>query len=537
MNFKALLSSLFIIPIAHTSYSQCNEPSSRRYMDINNVRALIHNGGDMWWDLVGSSEYEFPIGSGISPFFAGSIWIGGTTSTGDIQVAANRYRANGTDFYPGPLTPQGTTTLELCNQFDMIFSMYKAEVDDFLSSGTISQDILNWPGKGNPNNNTPDMPLAPFVDVNNDGIYDPYDGDYPNIKGDFALWNVFNDVGGLHGETGSNPIGIEIHQMTYAYQASGVVNNSIFYDYTVVKKTPGSLSDTYFGTFADTDLGNPMDDYLASSSSKRLGIGYNGDPVDESAGGAIGYEANPPATGIKILQTPTHNDSSLTDLSSFIMFINGGGPGVGDPTISFEFYNYLTGKWRDGEDVVLGGIGRIASNPGAPVYPFMFDVDAPQEWTECSTGNTPGDRRFIMSCGPFNLNQGEYIEYSTVSYSIFPSSGLLNFSCDSLAPMLDAADSLQAFFDTIPEIFVGVDDLELTDDQFSIYPNPSKGMFTLSSSLEDVVNIQLFDLSGRVIKQWESADQQQTFTVEDAGVYILHISQADQKVVKKLVVH
>ena len=103
MNFKALLSSLFIIPIVHISYSQCNDPSSRRYMDINNVSALIHNGGDMWWDLVGSSDYEFPRGSGITPFFAGSIWIGGKTAGDSLQLAAMRYRANGVDFFSRPI--------------------------------------------------------------------------------------------------------------------------------------------------------------------------------------------------------------------------------------------------------------------------------------------------------------------------------------------------------------------------------------------------------------------------------------------------
>ena len=38
--------------------------------------------------------------------------------------------------------------------------------------------------------------LAPFVDQKGDGIYDPTEGDYPDIEGDQAIWWVMNDVGG-----------------------------------------------------------------------------------------------------------------------------------------------------------------------------------------------------------------------------------------------------------------------------------------------------------------------------------------------------
>ena len=40
----------------------CNPPSAKINLDINNVSAGLLNGGDMWWDLVGSAAYEVPKG-------------------------------------------------------------------------------------------------------------------------------------------------------------------------------------------------------------------------------------------------------------------------------------------------------------------------------------------------------------------------------------------------------------------------------------------------------------------------------------------
>ena len=39
--------------------SDCDPASAQADLDINNVRARILNGGDMWWDL-SNARYEIP---------------------------------------------------------------------------------------------------------------------------------------------------------------------------------------------------------------------------------------------------------------------------------------------------------------------------------------------------------------------------------------------------------------------------------------------------------------------------------------------
>ena len=54
----------------------CAPASSQTDLDVNNVRATILGGGDMWWNL-SDAQYEIPKGSGLNSLFAGSLWIGG----------------------------------------------------------------------------------------------------------------------------------------------------------------------------------------------------------------------------------------------------------------------------------------------------------------------------------------------------------------------------------------------------------------------------------------------------------------------------
>jgi hypothetical protein len=78
----------------------CNQTTATIDLDVNNVRARLMNGGDMWWDIpTGSAAYEVPKGSNKNALFAGSIWIGGKDASGSLKVAAQTYRQSGNDYW------------------------------------------------------------------------------------------------------------------------------------------------------------------------------------------------------------------------------------------------------------------------------------------------------------------------------------------------------------------------------------------------------------------------------------------------------
>jgi hypothetical protein len=90
--------------------SDCAAATMSYDLAINNVRARLLNGGDMWWDL-SIGQYIVPkvdpaLGvPGVSCLFAGAVWLGGFDDAGNLKIAAQNYRTpTNNDFWPGPLS-------------------------------------------------------------------------------------------------------------------------------------------------------------------------------------------------------------------------------------------------------------------------------------------------------------------------------------------------------------------------------------------------------------------------------------------------
>ncbi|MCW3071357.1 MAG: hypothetical protein JWO44_1247 [Bacteroidetes bacterium] len=426
----------------------CAPATAQTDLDINNVRATILNGGDMWWDLM-HGQYEIPKGGGVTSLFAGSLWIGGIDAGNNLKVAAMTYRQHGNDFWPGPLDNFGSVSSSTCLQWDKIFTVSRQEVETFQATGIPTPNILNWPAESSSG-----QPLAPYYDANGSNTYDPLAGEYPDydmtgtracnaqLKGDKTLWWVFNDMGNVHTESGGAAIGLEIQAQAFAFNTNDEINNMTFYKYKIINKSTFAVTKTYFGVWADPDLGGGGDDYVGCDVTRGLGYCYNGDLVDDGVlGGESTYGANPPAIGIDFFEGPIADSNFIADpvdssangigyndnivdnerlgMSKFVYYTNGAPSGQGDPNSAIEFYNYLSGFWKDGTPFTYGGTGHLS---GGPVCDYMFPGDSdptgygtgsPQPaWDEASVGNQPNDRRFLQSSGPFTLKPGS-VNYVT----------------------------------------------------------------------------------------------------------------------------
>ncbi len=352
----------------------CAPPSEKTELDVNNVRALIQTGGDMWWDLVGQARYEVPEGSGRNSLFAGSLWLGGQDVSGQLKVAAQRFRSGGNDFWTGPLsTVDAEINAATCLEYDKHFVTTRNDVAQFVAWYNCQQDpacdlatefpeyqvpqsILDWPAHGRdfePYNE--DYNLAPFIDRDGDNFYDPIGaGDYPaydlfgtfdctkrlpTVYGDKNLWWVFNDKGNIHTESGANSIGMEIRAQAFGFSTNDEVNNMTFYNYELVNRSTFILTETYMGSWVDPDLGNAQDDFVGCDVERGLGYCFNGDEVDEDNGGAVGYGSQPPAIGVDFFQGPFQDndgkDNCLCDdfnsaLADDGILYDGSGIGYGD---------------------------------------------------------------------------------------------------------------------------------------------------------------------------------------------------------------
>ena len=108
--------------------SDCLASTSQIDLDVNNVRARLLGGGDMWWDL-SDGRYIIPnVDPGeveVASIFAGALWIGGFDAAGNLKMAAQTYRNTGDDFWPGPIDDStGETDQTTCTNWDRHFNVY-----------------------------------------------------------------------------------------------------------------------------------------------------------------------------------------------------------------------------------------------------------------------------------------------------------------------------------------------------------------------------------------------------------------------------
>jgi hypothetical protein len=251
-------------------------------IDINNINANVGVHGDLWhsWNNGQiTAGCEYPKGSGKHLAIAGGLWMGGYDQSGNLRTSATLYRQAGEEYWPGPLQGTDTVITYLESQkWARIWKIKRSDIQLFLNTAnhTLTNtptNILEWPAKGNPyakgNNNTSlniTANMAPFIDVNSDGSYDPLSGDYPEMKGDEMLWFVFNDHGPTHNEIpGSLPMGIQVKASVYGFENASVPANVLYYEFELLNKQQ-TLDSFVLGTFADLDLGYSGDDYIGFDS-------------------------------------------------------------------------------------------------------------------------------------------------------------------------------------------------------------------------------------------------------------------------------
>lgn len=329
------------------SYRSDCAPATQSYdLAINNVRARLLNGGDVWWDL-SDGQYIVPAVDpalgvpGVSSLFAGAVWLGGFDDAGNLKIAAQTYRsATANDFWPGPLSSIGTTGSDTCENWDRFFIVKGVDIknhirawEEAVSQGipfdceSVPDALKRYPARGNPfwsQFYSFDLPndnqgLGAYFDANGDNRYDPCEGDYPaievkgcptesNFPDEIVFW-VYNDAGNSHTNTNGRPIRMEVQVQAFAYSTNDQINDMTFYRYKLINRAVTPIDSTFFGMWVDPDLGCSEDDFIGSDTSRSLMFVYNQDELDGDVGcdcstGSTTYCDEVPALGIDYFRGP-----------------------------------------------------------------------------------------------------------------------------------------------------------------------------------------------------------------------------------------
>ncbi|MEM8486873.1 MAG: T9SS type A sorting domain-containing protein [Bacteroidota bacterium] len=528
---------LVLLLLPYTAFAQtgtCEPTLSQATLNVGNVRANIYNDGALFRSFnpnppYSRIRYHVPKGDSINIFVNASFWVGGKIDN-EIRTAATRYGPQ--EFWAGPLDENGNPPAS-CAQYDKLWEISKADIESFLHAGEVSENLKNWPWHLG----------APVVDGDgNTNNYNLAKGDLPELLGDQRIWWIMNDRGNTHRASKSNPLGIEIHASAFAF-IDHRLENFTFYSYKLINKNSSSIEDAYVSLFTEGDLGNYSDDFLGSDSLLHLGYHYNGDNDDQ---GDYGYGKAPPAFGVTFLHTQVADADNLDNdrdmvvdepgemlgTSGTLHYYFDTGP-YGDPVSARHYYNYMRSRWGDGSPVLEGLTGFPGSHWPAslPQKPTNFfytgDPTIGAFWSEVNSDAMdnaalgPGDRRFIISSGPFNLSSGDT---TTVNFAIIWSRGESNL--DSVSLLKRHTTGVRAFADQIftpvkiPEPAQTFQQQVLGFDQN--FPNPFTESTTLRYSLPQTMQVRLavYDLLGREVAILVDAQQ-------DAGIHTAEFDAGD----------
>ncbi len=494
------------------------------YLDTNNLFMGMASSGVLFWQDHNYILNEMPKNSGISALYSGNLWIGGKDANDSLHIVAEMYQTYGPEWSAGPIMDSVYYDSELV-KWNKVWKVSKAEIDFHINNWwkanyVLPNSILNWPGDGDTSKGQM-RHLAPYFDLNGNWFYDPQNGDYPLIRGDQALFFVFNDSRNEHNESLGEKLGVEVHAMAYEfyYPSDSALNNTMFLNYRIYNRSQNDYHDLYISSFTDIDVGSASDDKIGCDTTLSSIFGYNGDNFDASSTGEIYYGAYPPAVGVTFLNHQMGSFMPVRDMPTPFF-----------PEASIDFYNYQKATWNDGTHLCYGGFGHpsYGSTNTACNFAFPGDLGDTSQWTDLNS-NIASERRTLTNFGPFNFPAGESACFDLAYVFAREYEDTLFYA--SVDVLKQRIQQVRNFYDnniiqncldyntSIPEI------QQFNNDYLKIYPNPSSHIVVLETGSDGEKQIVITDLSGRNIfsstmKRKEIVD----LTSLPAGIYIINVA-------------
>ncbi|TAE84126.1 MAG: T9SS C-terminal target domain-containing protein [Bacteroidetes bacterium] len=537
-NFVFLADSIRFLP---SNFVQKQfEDSLERYerlierLDANNLSTIFLTGADFGWDLNRNLSH-FPKTNCKTNFWAGSIWLSDSVN-GEVHTAAQTYRQQGYDFYPGPINKIDGIAVahpfkeRIENEYSKPARVKKSDIDlfrqNFINGGNqpIPSSILKWPAHGDTTLGQL-YQLAPFIDVNNDGHYDPSKGDYPDIKGDMAIFWVFNDAY-LHTETGGKPFNFQFNAMAYSYACSDIVNgssdealnNSLFITYKIINRGNQHFNNIKLGLWLGVSIGNFKDDYVSCNPRVGYGYGYNGDAFDE-----YGY-GNKPST---IAVVPIGSDSSQSYLDGFISYNNDYSL-TGNPTRSEHYYYYLNNRFKDYTHLSYGGTGYEpnSTNLTKHMFPGKHDKLNRPFWSPAIANIPMGNKSMVLTIPSFSLPVDADTTVTFALVSSIPNDSAstddkISFDVKKVKGWYAANN-----FPSCGKLIASINEPSSRNKhKIIVYPNPARESIHIRFEPTTHDNLRIYNLEGKVVLE-KTAVLNNTpvdISVLPAGFYIIEL--------------
>ena len=381
---------------------------------VSNIDFYSTNYGILFLDILrGRAGGMYPRGTTDAYLFGGGIWFGAQkmvpTNPDDVnspealkKMSVISYNPNSGASWmvPGEVTqPYEKSEIDLSgvgiNKYRVYFSTdYNSFTGEPLDRIDIENEGAFWP--------------IWDTDPNREMLVDRYVGNYvsdltkrnrstfpkgPAIVSGEDIISIFKDTDLSRYEIGEQraaregyPLGIEIDQRIYSW-GFGQYQNFIYIKYSIVNKSNDTLYDCYMAPALDTDIGQASNDRMstaildANQDTLDLGVQWSGVSQGDQGYGYMGAD---------FLESPAVDAEGFIRKDS-VVFDNSTQLGLHalrnwvidiDPRTPQERYEFMEGDNRDAD-------------------------------------NGEGDKRFLMSTGPFNMLPGDTARV-VIGYMIAP---------------------------------------------------------------------------------------------------------------------
>jgi len=523
---------------------------------------LLFNNGQTF-----TGAFEAPINSGLSTFYAFNFWVSGLND-GAVNFYGTKFLQLGDGRRYGPIMdPEFYDTNP--DIWDRVWNVTREEIvfhiEHFADDGYVMPEAIeNWPAHGDVSKGQA-ANLAPFVDANSNGSYEPELGDYPETLGDETIYIIYN---GERNNDVPGSMGIETHVMVYVFNCDDFIASSAVFAYVKqINRSQFDYQDAYLGFYSDFDIGEPFDDYSVTDVERSTVYGLNsvefdgdyGDHLpaqgvtilrgvkqdDDGIDNEVGIEDNETVNGMGYGDAIVDNEYRGLDFS--LSLSNNAGP-TGDPVLVDEYYKNMTGIWRDGQFQLYGGDGysentsevvsRFGFSENDPLFYGTYGIDPGSfPWDS----GVPTDIRMIGSSGPFTFESGTsrdmYLAYTFAREGIG--------SDTSITLLKNLIDEYLLYYQANMQfcgspIYLGISEQKLVKQSITVYPNPFSNQISFNYQGSDRnAFIAVYDMLGREVFNQSIVNGENKLNLNQisGSTFILKLSDATgtrtQKIIRK----
>ncbi|HTY08631.1 MAG TPA: FlgD immunoglobulin-like domain containing protein [Candidatus Edwardsbacteria bacterium] len=421
-------------------------------------------------------------GPGYNYIFGAGLWIGGLDTLDSARVAIGYYPASGGS--------------ELCpvNPITYNWTNWATDTASRVYLSTDPNDLANWPVKDSLGNN--------IVKSQQDG------------------YAVYSDENPAFGFTGEKPLGVRVKQHSYTWNYA-FYNDILFFTFELFNVTADSLRGVYVGPCFDADIGDESgtlaNDRTDFDYTRNLGIQYQTDP--EPGWPRVGQ------LGCRMLATPLNNTGATVHVVDN-QYPHDIAPGQQLGMTAFKIFTIDIDPASD-PDRYLTMEGISYKTHVQDAYDELGSV-------------TPGDKRFIMTSGPFNMAAGDSVTFSIAVMAAYGRDTLLAL-----------ADSAAAIYQR--ELGVAQGPARHTSIPAALQmrntPNPVAHSTVIAYQLPATadVSLKIYNIAGQLVRtmvsarqaagahsvRWNGDDDQGRRAAE--GVYLYQLQAGGRSIARRMV--